>query len=869
MNDWNERSRDERADTRNGDDRLRGIAMAAFHDHEIGVSVDETEAALASVRERIAAGESGTMPPTLRSAAVAGRRSPWLLLGAAAAMIALLAGGLVILADRDRDNRLGPVAQPSLPATQPAPVGTTSVSTSVPDAVVDSASSVPVRGVPQTIEVDAANPPPMIQPVPFAKIPLEPNPEANTMSVAIGDTSVVVRQPATSFVTVIATGDGSDPAPRQVAIADDMFELIVGPGDVLYGLMLGEPPDGSQVPSSRMVAVPLAGDRAGQVVAAVDVDISQYLELPGMSFGHGPDGIVDRVRNVNTTILGYVDETGGPLDWVGDEPPLLTINAFVDGDVEPSLVSVVGTDLAWNLDITVDPANEGTYAGPSAPAPTSNSRVIYFDRIGADTTPDQDFGVNEMPVVAILNPDGSGDWVRLPEEWDVVASDVWGTVLMRTVGDSLEFALLDDALEATPVELPVTTDPPSVDTPSSGEVLAIVEKCVGDFNCTQLADTEDGRMVAYDPTDDTLRVFDAAGQELQFEVPLAEPIVDRFPFLVHVGPDDVAYFTIDTPGIDDPSNDLIAIPLVGPNAGVEMMRYTGLDGSGDSSLIPQKAGLMAVPCCGRREPRPAPDAPLFHYVDGGGARIESDAPRFRLDLGEIGNNLVRINADGSQTFFNLPTVFGSPRDMPQLVATDDGGALGIDYVQLQSGGYSMIVRFRTDWPEFGIDNSDVYILDSEVDGNAAFGPALLERTGTVVIADGRGGFVRRTLDEIGTPGWPGVAEIAPTTGGVDAPGLNDYIAENQPRWAADPSLFAVQLVQAVDANESVQIEFNEATQVLTMTTSGLLDDSTSASRITVQTERADDGLLRFVSGTYGWQCQPGRGHQDFSIEPCT
>jgi hypothetical protein len=395
-------------------------------------------------------------------------------------------------------------------------------------------------------------------------------------------------------------------------------------------------------------------------------------------------------------------------------------------------------------------------------------------------------------------------------------------------------------------------------------VLAIANNCVGDFNCTQLANTEDGRIVAYDPTDETLRVYDAAGQALESEVPVQVPLVDQFPRLIHIGPDDVAYFTVDTPGIDDPSNDLIALPIVGLNAGIEVFRYTGLDGSGDSALVPQKAGLMSVGCCGSLEPRPAPDDPLYHYVDANGSRLVSSAPTFRLDLGEVGNTLARINEDGTSTFFNLPTVFAAPRDFPRFVATDDGGALGFDYVQYQSGGYPIIVRFQTDWPEFRIDNSDVFLLGLTEDVSV-----FLERTGTVVVDDGAGRFVRRTLDEIGTSGWPGTVEVNTTTGIVEAPGLNEYITTAKPVWASDPNLLGVQLVQAVDANESVQFEFDEATQVLTITTSGYLDDSVFASRITVQTERAADGLLRVVSASWGRQCQPNRGHQDFSLELCT
>ncbi len=439
----------------------------------------------------------------------------------------------------------------------------------------------------------------------------------------------------------------------------------------------------------------------------------------------------------------------------------------------------------------------------------------------------------------------------------------------------------------TPASIPVTTFPqaapattvvpsaPSTTVPNQpvgGEALAIADNCVGDFLCTQLASTEDGRIVAYDPTDETLRVYDAAGQQLQTEVALAAPLAEQFPSLVHIGPDNVAYFAVDTPNFDDPSNDLVAIPLTGDRAGVDVMRYTGLDGTGDSSLVAQRAGLVSVGCCSGSGPRPRPDAAVYPFVDADGTPIESAAPTFRLDVGEAGNDLVRIDAAGAETLFNLPTVFQYPRDILILAATDDGGALGSDYIQLSSGAYSVVVRFRTDWPEGQIDNADVYLLDVNADGTTAFDPVLLERSGTVVVRDDAGRFVRRTLDEIGTPGWPGQFEVdvLDVQGNAEAPGLNDYITENQPSWAAAPDLLALQVVPTVGANESVQTEFAESagTGTLTITTSGFLDDSTAASRYTVRTERGADGLLRVVGATYGWQCQPGRGHQDFTTEPC-
>ncbi len=120
-----------------------------------------------------------------------------------------------------------------------------------------------------------------------------------------------------------------------------------------------------------------------------------------------------------------------------------------------------------------------------------------------------------------------------------------------------------------------------------------------------------------------------------------------------------------------------------------------------------------------------------------------------------------------------------------------------------------------------------------------------------------------------TPGWPGAAATDVETGAVTAAGLNEYIAEQQPFWADDPELFAYQITSWIDPNERVTVDYDEsAAPVIDIITTGFLDDSVAGSRLRITTERGADGLLRFVSGTYAVQCQPGRGHQDFSLELC-
>lgn len=65
-----------------------------------------------------------------------------------------------------------------------------------------------------------------------------------------------------------------------------------------------------------------------------------------------------------------------------------------------------------------------------------------------------------------------------------------------------------------------------------------------------------------------------------------------------------------------------------------------------------------------------------------------------------------------------------------------------------------------------------------------------------------------------------------------------------------------------------QLELGEGSARVVVILSNFADDSTEASRYEFTFEPGPDGLVRFASGTRTNRCQPGRGHQDFSVEPC-
>lgn len=422
------------------DDGLRRIATASHRDIARSVDVD---ADLAEVRRRIAEPDVAADEVVVGGLPGRARRPRWVPMAAAGALTAAGIAAVVIWTQSGQDSEPPPATvpltvAPSVPATPPGstPASTTVVATTVPAAFPE----------PQIVPVDAADPPPLHVPEALVSIPRAPNPGNNTVSVAIGERTIAVRQPGTDVVTLFDYADraGAAASVRDVPIDEPLFSTVLGPGDVLYGI--GDPRQGNSVGAPdafRFVAIPVSGEQAGDVVAESDLAPVAYLELPDGAFGHGPDGIVDRARDVNRTVLGYVDAKGNPVQWAGSPPPLLT---WTPGLGDGGRVSVVGSDLAWDLAITKAADYGGDFIGPNPPAPTSGGRVVYSDTIGPDLTPDQDFGPNQMPVVAILEPDGSGRWIRLPDDWSVVASDVWGTVLQRTTADAIELALLDDVL---------------------------------------------------------------------------------------------------------------------------------------------------------------------------------------------------------------------------------------------------------------------------------------------------------------------------------------------------------------------------------------------------------------------------------------
>ena len=251
---------------------------------------------------------------------------------------------------------------------------------------------------------------------------------APAADVAIGDQGVVVNQSWLGHMTTI----GFDRAKHNVPIDGEMYSITYGPGDVIYGLRQGD-----SIDDFAIVAVALRGDLRGMTVASAPLGIVAYTELPDGAFGHGATGIIDRARAVNTTVMPYVDSAGLPLSWPEADPTM-----YAATHAEASVV-VSSSGLTWRLDIDAAPNAAATFNGPSPPAPSNDDLAVFWTHLGPSARPDSDFGEPTLPVVAALHADGGVQWWSIPDGWNVVASDVWGTVLAHIDGGSIDLALAD------------------------------------------------------------------------------------------------------------------------------------------------------------------------------------------------------------------------------------------------------------------------------------------------------------------------------------------------------------------------------------------------------------------------------------------
>jgi hypothetical protein len=377
-------------------------------------------------------------------------RGTQIVVGSAAALVVLLVGALVVIGGDD--DEVDPTRTvDTRPESTLAPFTTVDVETSIPESTLPD-DTAPTSSTPGAIDANVVLPPqPVVVPVSYLDPPETYEPDVfasignaatadGVMGFAVGDGIVAVTGPG-PVVEVLDVATGSTTT-RSLAV--EILNPVFGPGNVLYGLSFTQSTDPQQAePDAAIVAQPLETDLIA-VVDSVVVSASTYTEVPSGTFVAGLDGIYDLDR-ARGKVMNFVDAgritTALPTMALPDQRDLPIVRA-IDGSGE------------WIIPVDEDPAAADPFGRPTPPAPGPNgtTRVARFIGPRAETEP-VDFGTPTRQVVADLAP-GAGRWWSLPDEWRLVTSSSYGTLLARNAaGDRIDLAWFEpDPPPSLPLE---------------------------------------------------------------------------------------------------------------------------------------------------------------------------------------------------------------------------------------------------------------------------------------------------------------------------------------------------------------------------------------------------------------------------------
>jgi hypothetical protein len=281
------------------------------------------------------------------------------------------------------------------------------------------------------LAVSYTAPPPSLVLTPYASIPIPvgAETEANVPEVAVlpDGGAVVVDRPSGAYL-VGSNGMRSGAIPLDVTPT----HIVATAGPVVYGFIPREDLAGVSVG-----AIALDGPNVGRVVARGDADSAAWVELPVGATGNAPSGVVGRVRDPGAHLLGHVDTNGAPVT-VGGLRGILTITEsnLVTDETDPTHT--------WQLSIQRHPEAPAPYTGESPPSPGANGTSVYWTSVGPAARPSEEFSPALQHVIAVLQPDGGGQWYSIPEGWSVASSDVGGTIFVRRLdAQTVELARLD------------------------------------------------------------------------------------------------------------------------------------------------------------------------------------------------------------------------------------------------------------------------------------------------------------------------------------------------------------------------------------------------------------------------------------------
>lgn len=359
----------------------------------------------------------------------------------AAAALLIVAAGTVALVAVSNNQAPNSDLSPATPQTTVAPPSSapTSLAATTSTSAPESTTTTTVaRSTSPIASVSYLDPPPELTLRPLASLDV-PAEESGAYSVAVGDLGVAVSQWTYSDDSVqrldVVDFDGQS---RSLPDFGGIALLAYGPGDVLYMTQ-----QGTSIEEFAVVAVALGEDGATEVRREPE-NVNLFLEYPPMSFGHTATGVVHRREYLadESPIIDYVDIDGQPVT-LADAPPTFRFETAeqAGAGLGGTIFSSLGT--SWTVAVDAAPDRADTYVGISPPSPGTDGHGIYVTPIGSNTDPSTDFGAPSGWVIADLQPGGTATWWSVPDGWEVVATDAWGTVLGRRAGTTLELALAD------------------------------------------------------------------------------------------------------------------------------------------------------------------------------------------------------------------------------------------------------------------------------------------------------------------------------------------------------------------------------------------------------------------------------------------
>ena len=124
----------------------------------------------------------------------------------------------------------------------------------------------------------------------------------------------------------------------------------------------------------------------------------------------------------------------------------------------------------------------------------------------------------------------------------------------------------------------------------------------------------------------------------------------------------------------------------------------------------------------------------------------------------------------------------------------------------------------------------------------------------------------------GTPTWAGPPDPE-ADGTVSVEEFAAYQRDVEEPWEGSAAMAAAEFLRLDERTATTTTIEGQAgpegtgPETVTVTLEGLLDDSVHAERWTLEFEPDGENYV-LTHATRSQRCQPGRGHQDFSSEPC-